>query len=92
MRQDSNTLLAKLKAGRGNDGEPVTDQLMVDLLGVTAAYSELEGVSALGGGEFEGLADLEALPRDQVIFDPSESAERARDDYEIWRRMFLKHC
>ncbi len=85
MQQDSGALLAEFKAGRENDGEPVTDQLMADLLWVTAADSGLEEGTALGGGVFEGLADLEALPRDQVIFDLSGSAGRIQENYEIWR-------
>ncbi len=62
--------------------------------------SGLEEVSALGAaymaglglGVFEGLEDLNALPRDQIIFEPSGSAGRIREDYEIWRRMIQKHC
>ncbi len=67
-------------------------QLMADLFGVTAAANGLEEISALGGGVFVGLANLEPLPRNQIIFDHSGSAERIQGDHEIWRRMILKHC
>ncbi len=63
-------------------------QLMADLLGVRVAPSGLEEVSALsaaymtalGSGAIEGLADLTALPRDQIAFEASKSARLIRED------------
>ena len=49
-------------------------------------------MAALGSGAFEGLADLAALPGDQIVFKPSESAGRIQEDYETWHQMIHKHC
>ena len=100
MQQDSGTPLAELKVDGGMTGNRFLMQLMADLLGVSVVASGLEEISALGAaymaalgsGAFEGLADLAALPRDQIAFKPSGSASRIQEDYEIWRKMIHKHC
>jgi glycerol kinase len=100
MRQDSGTPLSELKVDGGMTGNRFLMQLMADLLGVSVAASGLEEVSALGAAYmaalgskmFKGLSDLDALPRDQITFEPSGSKGRIHDDYETWRRMVDKHC
>jgi glycerol kinase len=100
MQQDSGTPLAELKVDGGMTGNRFLMQLMADLLGVSVVSSGLEEVSALGAaymaalgsGALDGLADLAALPRDQITFEPSESAGRIHEDYETWRQMIAKHC
>jgi glycerol kinase len=100
MQQDSGTPLAELKVDGGMTGNRLLMQMVADLLGVTVVASGLEEVSALGAaymaalgsGAVEDLADLAALPRDQITFDPSGSTVRIQEDYEIWRQMIEKHC
>ncbi len=81
-------------------GNRLLMQLVADLLDVRVVAGGLEEVSALGAaymagqgiGVFESLEDLEALPRNQILFEPSGSAGRIQKDYEIWRQMIVKHC
>jgi hypothetical protein len=49
-------------------------------------------MAALGSKMAESLADLTDLPRDQIDFEPSGSANRIQADYEIWQQMVHKHC
>ncbi len=100
MQQDSGAPLSELKADDGMTGRRLLMPLAADLLDLRVVAIGLEEVSALGAaymaglgiGVFEGLADLNALPRDQIIFEPSGSVGRIQEDYEIWRRMIHKHC
>jgi glycerol kinase len=100
MQQDSGTPLSELKVDGGMTGNRFLMQLMADLLGVSVVAGRLEEVSALGAAYMaalgskmvESLADLTDLPRDQIVFEPSGSADRIQADYEIWQQMVDKHC
>jgi glycerol kinase len=100
MQQDSGTPLSELKVDGGMTGNRFLMQLIADLLGVCVVANRLEEVSALGAAYMaalgskmvESLADLTDLPRDQIAFEPSGSADRIQADYEIWQQMVDKHC